>query len=150
MENIMNVLKADSEVLVAGVLIIFFFILVKFFTNMVIKIGMSITVLYTLYFFTIMDEDTKNKVRYVVSDYKVNGKSLDIKEYFSSLNLQKSLENVKQQDISLNERLEKILNDKNIDDKEIEELFKIKSLNNEKIEDLNKLLEPMKKTVIKK
>lgn len=150
MENIMNVLKADSEVLVAGVLIIFFFILVKFFTNMVIKIGMSITVLYTLYFFTIMDEDTKNKVRYVVSDYKVNAKSLDIKEYFSSLNLQKSLENVKQQDISLNERLEKILNDKNIDDKEIEELFKIKSLNNEKIEDLNKLLEPMKKTVIKK
>lgn len=117
---------------------------------MVIKIGMSITVLYTLYFFTIMDEDTKNKVRYVVSDYKVNAKSLDIKEYFSSLNLQKSLENVKQQDISLNERLEKILNDKNIDDKEIEELFKIKSLNNEKIEDLNKLLEPMKKTVIKK
>lgn len=150
MENIMNVLKADSEVLVAGVLIIFFFILVKFFTNMVIKIGMSITVLYTLYFFTIMDEDTKNKVRYVVSDYKVNAKSLDIKEYFSSLNLQKSLENVKQQDVSLNERLEKILNDKNIDDKEIEELFKIKSLNNEKIEDLNKLLEPMKKTVIKK
>lgn len=150
MENIMNVLKADSEVLVAGVLIIFFFILVKFFTNMVIKIGMSITVLYTLYFFTIMDEDTKNKVRYVVSDYKVNAKSLDIKEYFSSLNLQKSLENVKQQDVSLNERLEKILNDKNIDDKEIEELFKIKSLNNEKIEDLNKLLEPMKKAVIKK
>lgn len=153
MDTIIEALKADSEVLIAALCVIGFFVLVKFFTNFVIKAGMTITVLFTVYFFTFMNEDSKDRVRLYVSDYETNIGNINMdtmKDYFNSLNIQKSLQNVKEQDVSLNQRLESILQDKNVNQSEIDELFKIKELNNEKIRDLEKTLEPLRKLLLPK
>lgn len=152
MDEIINILKADSEVIIAAFAIIVFFVLVKFFTNLVIKIGMGITILYTIYFFTLMGEDSKNKVRSIVSNYQENVKemnvNIDFKEYFNKFNIEKSLENVKTKDISLSKRLEEIVKDNKVDDKELKELFEINNLNKEKINDLNKIIEPLKELYV--